>query len=376
MERLDGMDPLENILFISIPDGYDESIGDFKIDPEILLPVEVSESQKENWDAEDLSWEMIISAMLKILAYQPDHEDSHYYADFVMAVRPNIIADLTNSAVIKAQDKDFDLAEEIFLALCGLDRDNKILKLNLALLYEQRWEHAKSIEEKESEEKYQTATEAAFNEIAATENPPELIWYYMGFFHYKCGNYVKSEQNFSTYAQLGTDQDKVEESERLSGEIKNLNLSDTLFQEAHNLINNGDEKAGLEKVKKFIDDNKDVWNAWFLLGWGERRLGHYKEAKDAFLKAMDLTKPNSDLLNELAICEMELLNLKDSKKYLDKALILDPENMKIVSNMGILAVKSGNLQEAESYFRTALEIEPDDPIAKQYISFIEQNKNS
>ena len=48
--------------------------------------------------------------------------------------------------------------------------------------------------------------------------------------------------------------------------------------------------------------------------------------------------------------------------------------MKIVSNMGILAVKSGKLDEAESYFRTALEIEPEDPVASQYLTFIEQNK--
>ena len=71
---------------------------------------------------------------------------------------------------------------------------------------------------------------------------------------------------------------------------------------------------------------------------------------------------------------MELLNLIDSKTYLDKALVLDPENMKIVSNMGILAVKTGRLDEAESYFRTALEIEPEDPVALQYIAFLEKNK--
>lgn len=377
MEFIDGQDPLENILYISIPEELNESIGDFHIDPSIMLPVEVPENQsKEEWDSTDLSWEMIISAMLKILAYQPDHEDSDYYKQFVLAVRPDIIADLTNSAAIKAQDKEFDLAEEIFMALCGLANSNMVLKLNLALLYEQRWEHAESISDKDLSDKYKSAAEAAFSEIASSEAPPELLWYYMGLFHYKSGNYTQSEQNFATYAKLGTDSDKVEESERISGEIRVMNLNNSLFQEAYKLIHSGEEKDGLEKVRQFLEENKEAWNAWFLLGWGERRLGHYEEARDAFLTAQSKGKPNADLYNELAICEMELLNLKESRKYLDKALILDPENMKVVSNMGVLAVKSGNLEEAESFFRTALEIEPEDPVATQYIAFIEQNKQN
>ncbi|RQV98498.1 MAG: hypothetical protein EH225_13115 [Calditrichaeota bacterium] len=376
MKHIDGRDPLDNILFISLPDNISEMIGDFVIDPEIMLPVEVPENQeRENWDSSDLSWEMIVSAMLKILAYQPEHEDSDYFRNFVKAVRPNIIVDLTNSAVIKAQDRDFDLAEEIFLALYGLDKSNKVSLLNLALLYEQRWEHAKSISNDDLAEKYVTAAEAAFRDLATSENPPELLWYYMGFFHYKSGNYIQSEQNFSTYAQLGTDSDKVEEAERLAGEINNMNLNDALFQEAYNLIHRGDEKEGLLKIRQFLEENNDVWNGWFLLGWGERKLGHYGEARDAFVSALNLGKPSADLYNELAICEMELLNLKESRKYLDKALILDPENMKIVSNMGILSIKSGKIDEAENFFRTALEIEPEDPVALQYIKFIEQNKD-
>lgn len=372
LEKIDGTNPLENILYISIPEGFSEKIGEFEIDPEVLLPVEPPANQKD-WDASELSWEMIISAMLKILAYQPDHEDSDYYKAFVLAVKPGIISDLTNSAVIKAQDKEFDLAEEIFMALCGLDNHNQILQLNLALLYEQRWENAKTTENKELEEKYRLSAEAGFKSIATSENPPEQVWYYMGLFYYKTGNYILSEQNFSTYSQLGQDSDKVEESERIAKEIQVMNLNDSLFQEAYSLVHEGNEQEGLKKIREFLEKNKDVWNAWFLLGWGERKLGHYDVARDAFLTALNKGKPNADLLNELAICEMELLNLKESNKYLDKALIMDPENMKIVSNMGILAVKTGKIEEAKSYFKTALEIEPNDPVALQYLEFLENN---
>ena len=373
MEKIDGTNPLEHILYITIPEEFNEKIGDFELNHEILLPVEPPENKKD-WDASELSWEMIISAMLKILAYQPDHEDSDYYRSFVFAVKPAIISDLTNSAVIKAQDKEFDLAEEIFLALRGLDNNNQILKLNLALFYEQRWEHAKGVENLELVKKYLISAEAGFKEILSSENPPELVWYYMGHFLYKQGNFKLSEQNFSTYSKLGKDSDKVEEAERLVKEIHRMNLNDDLFQEAYELIHNGNEKDGLIKIKKFLESNKGVWNAWFLLGWAERRLGHFQEAKNAFTTSLETGKPNSDIYNELAICEMELLNLTESKMYLDKALVLDPENMKIVSNMGILSMKMGNSDQAELFFSTALEIEPEDPVATEFLKIIKKNK--
>lgn len=373
MEIIDGTNPLENILYISIPEDFSEKIGDFEIDPKVMLPVEPPENNPD-WDASELSWEMIVSAMLKILAYQPDHEEIDYFRKFVIAVRPGIVTELTNSAVIKAQDKDFDLAEEIFLVLCGLDNTNPVLRLNLTLLYEQRWENAKATENKELMEKYSISAEAGFKELASSENPPELLWYYMGFYYYKSGNYVLSEQNFSTYAKLGHDEDKIEESERIANEIQLMSLNDSLFQEAYKLVHNGNEQEGLKKTREFLEKNKDVWNAWFLLGWGERKLGHYKEAKVAFLEALSKGKPNSDLYNELAICEMELLNINESRTYLEKALTMDPENMKIVSNMGLLAIKSGKMDEAKSYFQTALVIEPNDPVAIQYLNFLNNNK--
>jgi len=47
LERIDGTNPLEHILYIAIPESFNESIGDFIIDPDIMLPVEAPENQKE-----------------------------------------------------------------------------------------------------------------------------------------------------------------------------------------------------------------------------------------------------------------------------------------------------------------------------------------
>jgi hypothetical protein len=62
------------------------NFGDFNLIPEIKLPIE--KLGDENWAPTDLSWEMIISAMLKIIAYDHNHQDYAYYRDFVLAAKP------------------------------------------------------------------------------------------------------------------------------------------------------------------------------------------------------------------------------------------------------------------------------------------------
>ena len=141
-------------------------------------------------------------------------------------------------------------------------------------------------------------------------------------------------------------------------------MDDDHFKAAYDLINRGEEEKGLEEIRKFIEKNPNVWNAWFMLGWGMRKLGRFDEAKIAFEKALSLEGgETSDTYNELSICLLEKGDLKGAKKLLEKALAKDSENTKIISNLGYLALKEGNPSLAAGYFQTVLEIDPDDKIA-------------
>ena len=144
-----------------------------------------------------------------------------------------------------------------------------------------------------------------------------------------------------------------------------------MFKEAFDFIKIGDEAKGIERIKAFIERYPDAWNAWFLLGWGQRRLGRYREAIDAFRKAISLGANNADTYNELAICLLELGEYDESRTSLDRALRLEPDNTKIMSNFGVLALKRDDPEEARRFFRTVLAIEPDDPVAKQYMELLE-----
>lgn len=361
---------LESIVFISIPGEFAGTIGDFQINPDILLPVEVAGS-KDSWDLSDLSWEMILSGMLKVLAYDPEHEDADYYRDFVLSVKPEIVTELTETAILKAKNQDFELAEEIFRALVGLQPDDQRAHLNIALLFEQR---AREANEKGNDEEHSRFAQKAFDRykmiLSADEVMPE-VHLNAGYFFLEERNYDRAAQHLSTFVEEGSDPEKIEAARKAVREIESQNLMDKLFKEAYDFIRMGREDDGIARIQEFLQSYPQIWSAWFLLGWGYRRTGRYEEGRRAFEKALDLGPRQPDTLNELAICLMELEEYEESEKALIEALRKEPENVKIISNLGILALKRGDVLEARGYFESALEFDEDDPIAKEYLQRLE-----
>ncbi|RKX86579.1 MAG: hypothetical protein DRP57_01200 [Spirochaetes bacterium] len=364
-----GKDPLENIGYISIGEDIREKIGEFTIDPDIMLPIEFPPGQ-EKISTENITWEAIISAMLRILAYKPEHENADYFREFILAVKPDIKNELTEAGILKARNKDFDIAIEIFMALEGLFPDSSLPKLNLALTYEDRAYQYEKLEKIELSDKYMELAFSTYKRALNIDPENPQIHYNLAHFYLRQNSFEKAREYLKTFLEYSDDYRKKKEAQKIIKEINETGLMDKLFKEAFDYIKMGKEEEGIKKIRKFLDKHSDVWNAWFLLGWGYRRLGMYKEGKDAFQKALQLHTPLPDTLNELAICLMELGDFDESFKKLSDALKLEPDNTKVISNMGILSLKMGNEDEAKKYFRTVLEIDKNDSVAKEYLKKI------
>ncbi|MFW6312532.1 MAG: tetratricopeptide repeat protein [Spirochaetota bacterium] len=362
-------DKLADIIFIAVPDHLDREIGAFRIDPERMLPVEVT-SGTDRYDIHDLAWEQIVSAMLKILAYKPDYADADYYRDFILAVTPEIIAELTETAIIKTRNGDLELAEEIFLALRGLQPGDQRSLVNLALLYEQRAEAESRVGNEAQAEEYIEEAFTVYQELFSFDETLPEAHLNAGFFFVKQKSYEQGKRHLEVYVARGDDEEHKQEARDIIEQIESQSLSDTLFKEAYDFIQMGKEKEGIDKITRFIETHPDVWNAWFILGWGHRRMRAFERAKEAFERSLELGPRQPDTLNELAICHLELDDVLGARALLTEALTAEPENTKIISNMGILALKEGDPKEAAGYFRTVLELDPDDRVAQAYLDQI------
>ncbi|MCL2294737.1 MAG: tetratricopeptide repeat protein [Spirochaetes bacterium] len=364
---------MNELVFIKIPEKLAGEINGFNIDPQIPLPVEKDQSI-ENGSLADLSWEKIIVAMLKILAFHRDYQFIDYYRKFIFAVKPELKEQLIDAGVEKARNNDFTTAEEIFLAVEGLEPENIINIINMALLYEHKASLLTDTNSAESN-KY---LDKAFDlyKKALSIDSSEDIHFHAGKFFFNRQNFEKAKEHFSFFLELGDPDEDIERRKTVSKillEIESSNLLDSKFKQAYDMIRLCQEEEGIEIISEFIEKSPDVWNAWFLLGWGYRRTGKYKEAYNAFSKVIELGEKSVDVLNEIAICSIETGKRSEAEKYLLQALKMEPDNVKIISNLGILHYKAGDIEKAKSFFLTSLEFDENDEIAKKYLEIIDIN---
>jgi tetratricopeptide (TPR) repeat protein len=355
----------------------------FTVDPAILLPVELEAPLEEGAAelAENLSWERILSGMIKVIALyeagaspvgragdfpypvvQPGWID--YYRRFVLALRPGILKEFTQAAIFKARNGDFDLALEVLEGLWGLCPGSPVVLLNKALVLERK---AAALERNGREGAGWNARALAVYEDLLNQKPvfPNAL-FNAGFFFMKGHNFRRAKECFSAFLPLGEDPEKTRRAEQLLEEIERRGLDEDSLHEAYEAILRGDEEEGLFRAKEFLEQNPEVWNGWFILGWALRKLRRWEDGAAAFNKALELGGENADALNELAICLMETGDLAGGRKALERALEAEGENIKIISNLGVLAMKEGSDDEAAAFFRIVLDLDPEDPVAAAY----------
>lgn len=355
--------------------GGHEPAEEFSIDPAIPIPVELPPGD-EGLNLETLSWEQILAGMIKVAAaggagVQPGWID--YYRRFVLAVKPEIRRELTEAAILKAKNGDFDLALEIFTGLEGLFPGSPTVLLNRALALEDRAAVRDRAGREPAAEADTPELRRAWERVLALDPPFANGLFNAGFFYLRERDYRMARECFSQYLPLADDPDKKDEAESIIREITGKALDDEAFREAWERILAGDEQEGLDFIRDFLERHPEVWNGWFVLGWALRRLDRWADGAAALRKALELggnkgdAAQAADLHNELAICLMEQNDLPGARKELEAALRSDPENIKIISNLGVLALKIGRNSEAAGFFRTVLELSPDDPVARKYL---------
>ncbi len=360
--------PLKNIVYISLPENL-KSYKMLPIDPSILLPVEIDPDSGLS-NITNLSWEMIIAAMLKILAHQPEHENADYFRSLILTLRPEITTEMTNAAIIKAKEKSFDIAEEIFLSLVNLNTDDTNSMLNLSLLYEERADSYNSMGREDLSDHFNDKAFQSYKKLIAKAPESADANFNIGLFFLKRSSFDKAAEYLERFMSKSSDSKKKKRVKDILEKIYNQKDADNLFYTAYDSIRMGKEDEAIEKITEYLKIESGVWNAWFLLGWAYRRKEMYQEGAEAFKKALSLGSDQLDLYNELAICLMELGQLDESREYLLAALKFEPENIKILSNLGIVALKSEDFTTASEYFKSVLKIAPEDRIAAEYLSRI------
>lgn len=372
---------MDSVYFIHLPKDFSLSKNAIQLDPTIPLPVQKKDRDDSGaFDMSQLTQEQILSGILTVLAYDKDNENLDYYRRILKEARPDIKKELAEAAILKARNEDWDLSEEIWMALHGLDPQDMSIILNMAIFFDQMADSYRKSGLNEDADAYDDTALMYYKDAMNAEPEIPDAFFNAGFYYLKLRNYSEGKGCFESYLALTadyTDEElgdngiyKKERAQEIIEKISSRNLADDQFHQAWELISSGQEEKGLVVIRKFIQDNPAVWNAWFMLGWALRRLERFEDARQAFEKARECEggDESADTLNELAICQMETGDFDGALDSLNDALTMDSDNTKIISNLGYLNIKMGNKEEAKKYFKTVLEIDPDDKIASQALN--------
>ena len=376
--------PLESIYYINIPENFNPSNGAFQIDKTIQLPVQRKTNEDPgNFNPEEITTEQILAGILTVLAYDSKNAHLDYYRSIIKQVKPNIKKELCEAAILKTKNEDYELAEEIFRALLGFDPEDSAVILNMALFLDQRADAYRRSGLNEDADAYDSDSLAYYEEAMEADPPLADAFFNAGFFYMKQHQFREAKDAFETYLALTCDVSddelgenglyKKERAQEIVNNINAQNIDDENYKAAYDFIKKGQEEKGIEAIRDFLQSNPKVWNAWFLLGWGLRRLERYSDAKTAFLQAIKFgDDKNVDTYNELSLCYVQEKDFKSAKDCLMKAFAIEPENVKIVSNLGYLALAEGNKEEARKYFTSVLEFDPKDAIAANELLKLEK----
>ncbi len=367
--------PLDSIYFIDLPENFSLSDAAFPIDKTIQLPVQQKDSDAPGvFNPSEITMEQILAGILTVLAYDKKNPNLDYYRSILKKAKPNIKQELCEAAILKTRNEDFDLAEEIFMALHGFDPEDVAIVLNMALFLDQRGDSYRRAGLFEDADAYDADAESYYIQAMEAEPPLPDAFFNAGFFYLKQHKYREAKDSFETFVALNagaTDEElgengqyKLGRAQEIIENINNQNMDDERFKNAYDLISSGQEEKGLEEIRVFLQNNPKVWNAWFLLGWGLRKLERFEDAKQAFLEALKYGgDTNADTYNELSLCLVAEHKFDEAKQALRKALAIDSDSTKILSNLGYLALAQDNKEEARKYFSIVLELDPKDAIA-------------
>ena len=90
------------------------------------------------------------------------------------------------------------------------------------------------------------------------------------------------------------------------------------------------------------------------------------------MACLKLVEGNSEIYNELSICELELGNRELAKIYLETACDMDESNLTTTTNLAFLFLEDGEYDEAREYLEKARYLAKDDKFVKGLIEAYEK----
>ena len=370
MSIMNKEESLRSIRYIKVPKGMRIESDIFRLDQNIMLPVQLAAGETR-LTPEGISLESIVSGMLTIIAYDENHKDASYFKDFVLTVDPMLPDKLNKAAIAKEEQKDYEFAEELFLAVYHLMPQSASC-INLATLYSAMAVDARDKGDEEKEDEYLLSAKRTLKDGLRRFGENADILAEIASYEAFTGNLEEAKDYLDRYMAAAEEGEKKQEMKKLLSRIEVQLENDEEIKEAYDFIMLDDTEKAIAAADRFIERNPKVWNGYFLRGWALRKAGKFEEARKDLMKCLELGESSADIYNELSIAELEVGDRTLAKTYLETAADLDPDNLTVASNLSYLYLQDDELDEAREYLEKARYLSGNDEIVRNLIAEYEK----
>lgn len=135
-----------------------------------------------------------------------------------------------------------------------------------------------------------------------------------------------------------------------------------------------DEAA--DAYAKVLEDEPQIPDAWYNLGWVQKQARRYEEALRAYGQALDhgALGPEEIHLNRAVILSDHLARHDEAKDELEAALRCAPDYIPALLNLGNLEEDLGNREAAAAAYRKVLAVQPLHPLALSRLAGVADKK--
>lgn len=355
----------EELSFITIKHDSEFKVEGYNIPSEGLqVPIKnevLVKGIKEKTAQDNINAMSIVDAMIYIIGIDSQFRYNEEYKKFLNAFKNKVNLDL-NAYMGYMSKKYFDIGEYtdslIYLkALITINNDDINGLYHYAIVCQ---EMAKKYQKDNDDKAMNDFLLEALNKLEMViDLDPEfaLGYYHLGYHYYNQGQYVKSKVIWEEALKLGLDEDTASEIQENIGKMD----FKVQYEEGYNLVFQGRNEEGLEKLLPLEEDNSDWWNLLFMIGLAYKNMNEIETAKKYFEKIL-LIKPHQvDTMVELGLCEASTFNMEKAIEYFETAAKIkeDPE---ILCNLGMAYLNNGDLDDAVYYIERAYELDPQDEI--------------
>ncbi|MDU7905303.1 MAG: tetratricopeptide repeat protein, partial [Peptostreptococcaceae bacterium] len=366
----------EELAFLKIKNGADFKLKGYEFPKDGLdVPIKndvLVKGIKSNTVENGLSSMSIADAMIYIMGIDSNFKYNEDYKKFLEAIENNLDLDLKSYRGYMAR-KYFEAGEytdALIYLKCSVNLyldDVDSLYHYAIVCQEMAKMHQKNGDEKPMEAFLLDAIEA-LEKVIDIDESFALAYYHLGYHYYNQNQYIKSKVTWEEAIRLGLLDDLCAEVQDIIGKMD----FKVQYEEGYNLVFQGKNEEGLEKLLPLADEHGDWWNLLFMIGLAYRNMNDIGKAQKYFEKILIIRPNQVDTLVELGLCEASNYNIKGAIEYFEKAAKLKKEDPEILCNLGMAYFNDKDLDNAIYYIERAYEINPQDEVTVACLRELDQ----